>query len=759
MNRAQESWLLPTALVGYVSLAAARGSGDGVDWTVLFAPLLVAGALRYVARHLDAGRLATSIQGVRLSVIGCGLYGASAMGPADGAAFQAAEAVGQGLLTASALLCIARLTPPPGLLSGHPVAESLDAMWLSVVMWTTVMAAALLRALAPGEFPLDPVALDTSFIFASLGSLLLLCASFLRTRLLRGLELGVGDRIQAGLSLAISGAIVGASSGFVEVGSSNRVAGVTLIGTCTSVVMALAAPNAGAVTQTVRGLIALLLIGLPTAIAGAWFALRLPDHARSVALAIAAVGMMVGLIARSMARPLGPEGSRWLVALRAAMDAALHPEPEGALRGALSALRKAEPTSKARPELFRMDPPGMLSVDIAGYLTDDEVDFPDGVVSCALNEPYRTLRLETVLSAQVRKPFVRALVTWFDAHDAKTTTVLVDDTGAIGVLSLPKGRRRSNLSMEEAELLARLAERLAGLISVTASLRRARDRELGYRRQAASASEQANDLRSQLSEQNQEDQLEAESRVAILRAAAHGPTSQIKKQELQQHGLGPSLTLETPLGVDPIPWAAYAHLSRQSQARPFVVLDLSEEIYRTRKPWENQFQTSPWKRAHEGSLVLCHPGALSAEFQVSLSDALERYRPLFVVLCRSEGDQLLPRLERQLVGPTVRLPTLAERGEDIQALVLNELTQLGIARRGTPYGIDRGALHRLIDSNFPGNDAELKGLLASAVGKAQGELITLRHLPGAEASEDSALPPVALQERSRSRPAPRSRRR
>src|SRR5690606_23025142 len=144
----------------------------------------------------------------RYAVIGLGVYIAAVAGPADNAALRAASAIAQGIMTASALLCVARLEPPPGLLQGHPAARSLDALALSVVIWTAIASAALLRTLAPHLYPLDPIALDMGFIFGALGSLLLLCASFLRTRLLRGLELGVGDRAQAALSLALAGTLV-----------------------------------------------------------------------------------------------------------------------------------------------------------------------------------------------------------------------------------------------------------------------------------------------------------------------------------------------------------------------------------------------------------------------------------------------------------------------------------------------------------------------------------------------------------------------
>lgn len=758
VNRAPQSWLLPTALVGYVALASASGQGELVTWFVLLVPLAVAWTLRYVARRTEAGLLATAPEGIRSIVIGSGLFIAAVAGPHDSAPLRAAAGVAQALVTAGTLLSVARMDPPAGLLQGHPAARSLDALALAIVVWTATTSAALLRTLAPTLYPLDPIALDSAFIFSALGSLLLLCASLLRTRWLRGLEMGVGDRAQAALSLSIAGAMVGAGSGLVRMATSDRIAGGTLVATCLAIALCLSAPNASKVTRAVRGFLALLVVGTPVALTGAWLAMTSQDSPAAIALGIAIASMGVGLLAHRVATPLGPEGSRWLTAITRAMDAALHPQPEMGIRAALSELRKAEPTSKSRPEVFRADPPGLLSVDIAGYLTDESADYPAGVERLAENEPFKTLRVETIVAAQVRKPEVRPLVTWFEAHRAKSVTVLVDEVGPVGLLALPQGKRKSHLSMEEAEMLAKLSQRLAGLISVTASLRRARTRELEYRKQAQSADDKAEKLSQRLREEHRSDRTEAEARAEILKAAAHSPAAQIKLQELEDHRLAPCLELRTPIGVDPIPWAAHAHLRRDESARPLVVVDCAQRSVRTSPPWPLDAETAPWKRAEEGTLVLITPSALSEDAQLRLGEALELKRPPFVISCTTGSGTLVPRLKRQLQGPLITLPTLAERAEDIQALVISELAQLGLTHRGTPFGVERAALYRIIQRTYPGNDAELKGLLAAVAGHAKDERISLEDLNAALGSVESEPPPEVEPARMRSRRPPRTRR-
>ncbi len=757
MNQAPRSWLLATALVGYVALVAVGSPRSALGYAPLLAPLLVAFGLRFVRKKAESARLSTSVHGLRAFVVGLGLYAASVFGAGQSDALRTANGVAQGLLTGAALLCVARLTPPPGLLTGHPMAHSLDALGLSTVIWSAATLTALLRAVAPDQFPLDPIALDTAYLFSSLGSLLLLSASFIRVKLLRGLEMGVGDRAQAALSLAIAGTLVGTGSGLVQMDSSDQLASATLVCTTSAIVLVLAAESPSRVAMTVRGFLALLILGVPTALGGAWLNQRVHDARALLALTLTAAGIAVGLVAHRAAKPLGPEGSRWLLALTKAMDAALHPQPEAALRAALTELKRAEPTAKTRPEIFRMDPPGLLSVDIAGYLTDQEVDFPEGVLQTAWDEPSRTLRRETVEAAQVRKPSVRPLVAWFQASDAKTATALLDESGPVGLLVLPAGKRRSPLSMEEAELMGKLAERLSGLISVTSSLKRARARELDYQKQAASAHEKAALLSEQLSGQHETDHVEAARKVEILRAAAHGPAATAVLQEIETSTPASVLRLITPLGVDPVPWAAHAHLYRNDSPEPLVVMDLTEQGYRVSSQALLDPDSPSLRRARGGTLVLVYPSALSDDSQSRLAETLRKVALPFVVACLSGDKHLHRSLERVLDGPEIRLPSLRDRGEDLQALILTELTQIGLSQKGAPLGIEKAALFRLIEREYPGNDAELNGILASAAAQTDGERVLLETLDTLLFAESQNPPPV-VETRRRSQRPPRTRR-
>jgi DNA-binding NtrC family response regulator len=175
-------------------------------------------------------------------------------------------------------------------------------------------------------------------------------------------------------------------------------------------------------------------------------------------------------------------------------------------------------------------------------------------------------------------------------------------------------------------------------------------------------------------------------------------------------------------------------------------------------------ELSPLHRAQGGTLILVHPAALQENDQEKLARALEDRRDVHLIVVESKAAKLIPRLERELAGPRVLLPSLEERPEDLQAFVLAELTRIGITERGTPWGIEKAALYELVQRDFAGNEAELRGLLLAATAEASGDRVTLadvrRVLFGGEVERIEDLEPEVSspRRRSRMRHAPRARR-
>lgn len=758
MNRGT-GWLIPTVLTGYIALYALGQRDGSARWLLLSVPALVFFGWRRLAGTRRFPLLGTARDPFALLLLGTGLYLPSLAGRAGDAVLQAAMAAGLGLVTLSPLLCIAELPSASRLLAAPPAARSTDAAIAAGGMWAMACLVSLARALVPSAVQLDPPALDATFLFAALGGLLLITASLLRARWLRSAELGVADRTGSGLAIAVAGTGIGAGSGFIQAASADTTAGLTLLVTASLVVWCLAAPSAAKVAQKTRGGLAVALLGAPTALGGAWLTLELPARAAQVALVLAAASIAVGLVAAWLSRPLGPAGSRWIDAMQTAMVTALHPEPDLALRGALTALRQAERHAGQRPELFRHDPPALLGVDVAGYLSITEAEFPVFIHELASQEPGRTLRREAVLAAQVRRPEIRPAAIWFAAHEAKSATALSDGDGPVGLLVLPAGKRKTTLVTEEVLALEALTDRMTGLLSVTSALARAHERQLRAEREARSLDEHIEGLSLRLSDQTEAGRREAELLAAVVQRTAHGPAAVQALQALEQAANAALLCLDVPSGADAIAWAAHVHLARGPAAGPFVVVDCTSPHARSPKWWQERGAAAPLSRAEAGTLVLLWAHSLGDDTKAAVVEAYRAAERVHLILV-GPGQDVHPAL----TGPHLRVPTLEERAEDLQSIIVFELTRLGLITRGAPLGIARPALAALLDRPWTGGELELRGILAACSARAKGDLVTLQELEAVLALEDSSedfeLPPQDQPDRSlrtRARRPPRSR--
>lgn len=752
-------WLIPTVLTGYVSLyAVGQLSGSG-RWGLLCAPL----AVWFAWRRLTAPRPVLVLESARdplaLLVLGAGLYLPTLAVESGDAFMQAAAAAGLGLVSIAPLLALAALPSASRLLHAPAAAVSVDAAIAAGAVWSVACLVALARALLPAAVDLDPPALDTTFLFASLGSLLLITASLLRSRWLRAAELGVSDRTGSALAVAIAGTGVGAGSGFIQSASADSAASLTLLATSALVAASLADPSPARVARATRGGLAVVMLGAPVALGGSWLVLAAPEQAARLTLIVAAASIGVGLGAAWLARPLGPAGSRWIDAMQTAMVSALHPEPDLALRGALTALRQAEQRASERPELFRYDPPALLSVDVAGYLSTTDAEFPRFIHELAGQEPGRTLRREAVLAAQVRRPEIRPAAVWFAAHDAKSATALSDAEGPVGLLILPSGRRKTTLVTEEVLALEALTDRMTGLLSVTSALARAHQRQLAAEKQVRSADEHIEDLSAKLSDQAEAGRREAELLAAVVQRTAHGPAAVQALQALTQASHLPLLAVDVPPGADAIAWAAHVHLARGPAAGPFVVVDCTSPHARSASWWQERGAAAPLSRAENGTLVLLFAHSLDDQTKAAVLAAYRAAQRIHLILV-GPGTSVHPDLD----CPHVRVPTLEERAEDLQSLIVFELTRLGLVASGQPLGIERKALAALLDRSWTGGELELRGVLAAAAALAEGALVSFEDLERALALESehpkSALPAVSHSEpppRTRARRPPRSR--
>jgi DNA-binding NtrC family response regulator len=83
---------------------------------------------------------------------------------------------------------------------------------------------------------------------------------------------------------------------------------------------------------------------------------------------------------------------------------------------------------------------------------------------------------------------------------------------------------------------------------------------------------------------------------------------------------------------------------------------------------------------------------------------------------------LAARLGDALENP-VALPRLRDRPEDLRAILTDRLAREGLRVRGRPVGIDHAGYARLVDYEFPGEDAELMAIAQRLVSRCDGDVV------------------------------------
>jgi hypothetical protein len=755
VERPTRTLLLSMAAVVYVGFAALGSRGGMLPIAALVVLPL---ALVVVWRRTGTARTGEDRPDLRKAARACAwgaaIWAAARTGGTGHAALDAVSSLGAGVAAVAALVSLARTASPGGLLTPPAAARSLDAAAFAALVWGIAVAVPATRAILPPQsVRLDPLAIDYATTSAGAASLLVLVVASWRLRLLRRLELGVGDRAGGALAFALTAFAVAVPAALLDVAAPDRVLPAAVVVGSIACTWAATTREPTTVASALRGILALLILGAPAMLLFGVLARRAPDHAGAVVLVSAAVCIAIGLAARRVARPLGPEQSRWLDAIDAASRGALQPEPDAAIQAALMALGRLLSTPGARPELWRTDPAEVLSVDLAGYLHVEAAEAPERLYELALAEPERTLRAEVLRALEVRRADLRPLSAWFDARRAFAATIVLDEDGPLGFLLLPRGTRSTPMTLEEARALRILGDRVSALLAVSSALARSRARELGAVARADETEKERQRLQSIFDLEGSRNLLVAERLARGVRANAYGPAARVALEAVERAArTAPALALRAAAGVDPLGWAAVAHGESPRRLGPFVVVDGASAIEHDVERWRDPAR-SPLALAEGGTLVVLDVQALPLAVQEELAG-----RAGLIVSSRAA----LPPVLASTIGHELALPTLAERSEDLRSLVLDELSRAGLRRRGEPLGVELGALRVLCEHTWPGNELELRAVLGRAAEVAEGSVVTSADLAqiGFRASEQEADSSPALAEvlpRARPRRLPRRR--
>ena len=151
---------------------------------------------------------------------------------------------------------------------------------------------------------------------------------------------------------------------------------------------------------------------------------------------------------------------------------------------------------------------------------------------------------------------------------------------------------------------------------------------------------------------------------------------------------------------------------------------------------ENQ-QMSLWELAHGGTLYLEEVQRLPPEMQEGLAAVIagDARWDVRLIVYSSVPKAIHPKLLGRLEGGQVRVPSLAERSDDIPELARFYIQQHALRVGSVVQGITEHSMNRLRKYRWPGDIQELQSLMERGVTSAQGALIEID-----EALLDEGLP-------------------
>ncbi len=323
-------------------------------------------------------------------------------------------------------------------------------------------------------------------------------------------------------------------------------------------------------------------------------------------------------------------------------------------------------------------------------------------------------------------------------------TLLNDEDGPLGALLLPVGARTHPLTLEEVRALRALADRLTALFSVSSALARSHARQLDAEEGAERERQRALHLAHLVASASGRNETLAQKAARHALVAPYSAAARRALEELERLGKqGTPIGLLSPVGVDPVPYAALVHGAGTRSRGPFVAVDAAGPDEQRPSSWQDP-QNSPLCLADGGTLFIASVSALALETQAFLAEALSHRRspaghdaPLDLALVVSvpatvdslvASGHLHPELADCLGDRAVPLPPLSARADDLRALFLDRLARIGMRLKGRPIGLDPRALGRLVEHAWPGNEVELDDVLTRAVAIVDGEVLTSGHL-------------------------------
>ncbi len=730
-------WWAATAVVLYIAAAALRvDPRSPTSWAALaLGPLWLAVGWRLTAvpaRGIDNVTVEAR-RAARVVVAGTALAAVTALLGAE-PSFIAAQRLGIAAACVASLVALGRVTSLGGIAARQSVSDA--PAYAVGLLWLGALALAFGRAVFEGDRPILAQAnVDYACVAASLGSLAIAMVAAYRLYAQRRFELGVSERAAAALWLTVLASSVAVLASLMAVADPVRATPITALVAAVLVTVAAMTQTPTRISRILRAAASVVLLCAPLVSVSVVIAYKWPTHAGLILFVVASLAAVLGLFSPKLAARLAPERGLWLEVLDRATVAAKQPDPRQAIIAVLSTIRDGMGLQGLTEEegiaphanqaaLYRLASSDRVTVDRAGYMHVAKVDIPMKLVDLASREPERVLSTESVRYVQVTRPEVRELVDWLDARRAGMVALVLDEDVCVGMLLWPAAGRTAPLSYEEVRAARQLADHLGAVTGAAAQLARSRERELAAEQAAAEIEQRVGELRAVIARQTSRQRALSEMFARPVRVTSYSPAAQAALVAVERMGqLNQPFALAAPAGIDPLCWAAVAHLASPRADGTLVVVDAASSDEQPLERWKD-LATSPLEVARDGTLVLIDPTALPGETQRYLAAARASDCGLVLVHQSSAspgalGEHLAALVQDRLIV----LPTLAERAEDLRALALHKLSRIGLRLRGRPYGISLEAQARLFEHDWPGNDAELEAVLLRAALATSGDVV------------------------------------
>ncbi len=477
---------------------------------------------------------------------------------------------------------------------------------------------------------------------------------------------------------------------------------------------------------------------------------------------LVAVGVFFSL--RALARQvLAPYRGRLLAALaRVESELGGAPTIDELARIVLGALRDASGSRSAQPLLYGFDPVFEARLDAAGaaHIRNQAAHIE---LLARLQQSPGEILVRSSLEARIsRSPTLRPLLEILQDYDVLCVVPLVAEGQLEGAFCVPRGSRRSQLTLEELSALRNHARWLTGMFTVFASRGRAEVR--------AHAALQANSNASKRAEELTDENARLRAALSLLHAGrlarseappliAYSPAMRALVAHVR------TLTaLESPVsfvaepGLPVEPLARFLHAESRRPGEPFVIVDCA--ALRAEQAEVAVFGNAEGagedagclRAADAGSVLFLDLPALPRNVQRRLAQALVTgvarpasggvaYRVFARVLASSrvalgelaEEGRFDAELAVTFESFVCRVPPLRECPEDFESQVLLAIDRA--CRRGArePIGIEPDALGKLRGERWSENVAQLQIVMDRAVEHAKGVRITSLDLERAEA--------------------------